>query len=331
MTESLHIQFDRTGGPEVLQSRSTPVGEPAPGQVRIRHGAIGVNFIDTYYRSGLYPAPLPSGLGTEAAGVVEAVGESVEHLVPGDRVAYAGGPLGAYCQTRLIDAAHLVRLPDGLDNEVAACIMLQGMTVEYLIRRTFVVEAGQTVLWHAAAGGVGQIAVQWLTSLGVNVIGTGGSAAKAEIAQRLGCRHVIDYSREDIAGRVREITAGQGVPVVYDSVGKDTFEASINSLARRGTLVSFGNASGAVPPFAPLLLAQKGSLFVTRPRLGDYIATRAELETSANALFERVLSGAVKVAASHRYPLEHAGQAHADLEARRTTGSIILIPGAGQT
>lgn len=323
---SLSIQFSRTGGPEVLQPAESRPGEPAPGQVRLRHTAIGVNFIDTYQRSGLYPLPLPSGLGQEAAGVVEAVGAGVTQFAPGDRVAYAGGPPGAYCQIRLVDATRLVRLPAGIDMEVAACVMLQGMTVEYLIRRTFPVEAGQTVLWHAAAGGVGQIAVQWLTSLGVHVIGTVGSPAKADIARRLGCREVIDYSRENVAQRVREITDGAGVPVVYDSVGKDTFEASIDSLAPRGMMVSFGNASGAVPPFAPLLLSQKGSLFLTRPKLGDYVATRAELETSANALFERLSAGAVKVEPSHRYALAEAAQAHRDLEARRTTGSVILVP-----
>lgn len=323
---NLSIQFSRTGGPEVLQPAEGPTGDPGPGQVRLRHTAIGVNFIDTYQRSGLYPLPLPSGLGQEAAGVVEAVGPGVTLFAPGDRVAYAGGPPGAYCRIRLVDAARLVRLPAGIDMEVAACVMLQGMTVEYLIRRTFPVEAGQTVLWHAAAGGVGQIAVQWLTSLGVHVIGTVGSPAKAEIVRRLGCLEVIDYSRENIAQRVREITAGAGVPVVYDSVGKDTFEASIDSLAPRGMMVSFGNASGPVPPFAPLLLSQKGSLFLTRPKLGDYVATRAELETSANALFERLSAGAVKVEPSHRYALAAAADAHRDLEARRTTGSVILVP-----
>lgn len=326
MTESLQIQFAQTGGPDVLRIARHAVGAPGPGQVLLRHTAIGVNFIDTYYRSGLYPTALPSGLGTEAAGVVEAIGDGVTQLAPGDRVAYAGGPLGAYCRYRLIDEAHLVRLPEGIADEVAACIMLQGMTVEYLIRRTYPVETGQTVLWHAAAGGVGQIAVQWLASLGVHVIGTVGSTPKADIARALGCRHVIDYSREDVAARVRDLTGGEGVPVVYDSVGQATFQSSIDSLARRGMLVSFGNASGAVPPFAPLLLGQKGSLYLTRPRLGDYIATRAELETSANALFERVLSGAVKAGPSHRYALADAAQAHADLEARRTTGSIILLP-----
>ena len=320
------IKMDRTGGPEVLHFVPTEVPAPGFGQVKVRHSAIGVNFIDTYQRSGLYLLPLPSGLGQEAAGVVEEVGAGVEYLSPGDRVAYAGGPLGAYSQARVIDAAHLVKLPDGINFETAACAMLQGMTVEYLIRRTFAVEAGQTVLWHAAAGGVGQIALQWLNSLGVHVIATVGSDAKGDIARALGCQHVINYARENVVARVSEITGGKGVPVVYDSVGKDTFDISLDCLAPRGTLVSFGNASGAVPPFAPLLLAQKGSLFLTRPKLGDYIATREELETAANALFERILAGAIKLAPSARYHLQEAAQAHRDLEARKTTGSLILLP-----
>ncbi|TDR72515.1 quinone oxidoreductase family protein [Paludibacterium purpuratum] len=320
------IRFEQPGGPEVLRLIDVELDAPGTGQVRLRHTAIGINFIDTYQRSGLYPLPLPSGLGQEAAGVVEAIGAGVTHLSIGDRVAYAGGPPGAYCQARVIDAAHLVKLPDDISDEVAACVMLQGMTVEYLIRRVFAVEAGQTVLWHAAAGGVGQIAVQWLTSLGVHVIGTVGSAQKAELVRALGCRHVINYREEDVAQRVRALTDGAGVPVVFDSVGKDTFEASLDCLARRGMMVSFGNASGPVPPFSPLLLSQKGSLFLTRPRLGDYTANRAELETSANALFERILSGAVKVAPSKRYALADAAEAHRDLESRQTNGSLIMLP-----
>ncbi|MBA4708401.1 quinone oxidoreductase family protein [Aquitalea aquatica] len=320
------IRFHVTGSPDVLQLENISVGEPGPGEVRLRHRAIGINFIDTYQRSGLYPIALPSGLGSEAAGVVDAVGEGVTQLQVGDRVAYAGGPLGAYSTVRLIPAAVLVRLPDSISDEVAACIMLQGMTVEYLIRRTFAVQPGMTVLWHAAAGGVGQIAVQWLNSLGVQVIGTVGSAAKGELARQLGCAHVINYSEEDVVARVREITGGKGVPVVYDSVGKSTFEMSLNSLAPRGTFVSFGNASGAVPAFEPLLLSQKGSLFFTRPKLGDYIAQREELEASAAALFERIAAGAVQVKPSTSYPLAAAATAHRDLEGRRTTGSIILLP-----
>ncbi|PXX46319.1 quinone oxidoreductase family protein [Aquitalea magnusonii] len=320
------IRFHVTGSPDVLQLENSSVGEPGPGEVRLRHHAIGVNFIDTYQRSGLYPVALPSGLGCEAAGVVEAVGEGVTQLQVGDRVAYAGGPLGAYSTERLLPATLLVKLPDSISDEVAACIMLQGMTVEYLIRRTFAVQPGMTVLWHAAAGGVGQIAVQWLSSLGVQVIGTVGSAAKGELARQLGCAHVINYSEEDVVARVREITGGKGVPVVYDSVGKSTFEMSLNSLAPRGSFVSFGNASGAVPAFEPLLLSQKGSLFFTRPKLADYIAQRAELEASAAALFERIAAGAVQVRPSASYPLATAAAAHRDLEGRRTTGSIILQP-----
>ncbi|MCQ4144282.1 MULTISPECIES: quinone oxidoreductase family protein [Vogesella] len=323
---NLTIRLSHCGGPDVLRAEQAAIPAPAAGEVLLRHTAIGVNFIDTYYRSGLYPLPLPSGLGSEAAGVVAAVGDGVSHLQVGDRVAYAGGAQGAYSQYRTLPAALLVKLPDDIADDTAACVMLQGMTVEYLIRRTYAVEAGQTVLWHAAAGGVGQIAVQWLSSLGVNVIGTVGSADKAAIALRLGCKQVINYREEDVVARVRELTGGRGVPVVYDSVGKDTFEMSLDSLAPRGMLVSFGNASGAVPPFAPLLLSQKGSLFFTRPKLGDYVATRAELETSAEALFERIRAGAVKVQPSARYALADAAQAHADLEARRTTGSLILLP-----
>ncbi|WP_062789558.1 quinone oxidoreductase family protein [Aquitalea pelogenes] len=320
------IRFHQHGGPEVLQLEDVTTGQPGPGEVLLRHSAIGINFIDTYQRGGLYPVSLPSGLGSEAAGTVLAVGEGVSHVAVGDRVAYAGGPLGAYSSERLIPAAVLVKLPDHISDEVAACVMLQGMTVEYLIRRTFAVQPGMTVLWHAAAGGVGQIAVQWLHALGVNVIGTVGSAAKGELARQLGCQHVINYNQEDVVARVREITGGQGVPVVYDSVGKSTFEMSLNSLAPRGTFVSFGNASGAVPAFEPLLLSQKGSLFFTRPKLGDYVASRSELEASAQALFARIGDGSIKVTPSARYALADAGQAHRDLESRRTTGSLILLP-----
>ncbi|QEL57196.1 quinone oxidoreductase family protein [Chromobacterium paludis] len=320
------IVFDATGGPEVLRLESAGIGNPGPGEVRLRHTAIGVNFIDTYQRSGLYPLALPSGLGSEAAGVVEAVGAGVTGLHPGDRVAYASGPLGAYAAERLIGAEHLVKLPDGVSDETAACAMLQGMTVEYLVQRAFPVQPGQTVLWHAAAGGVGQIALQWLSALGVHVIATVGSAAKADIARRLGAAHVILYREENVAQRVREITGGRGVPVVFDSVGKDTFESSLDSLAPRGMMVSFGNASGAVPAVAPLELTRRGSLFLTRPRLGDYIATRAELEASSAALFRRLQDGTIRLSPSHRYPLAEAAQAHRDLEARLTTGSVILLP-----
>lgn len=320
------IQFDHTGTPDVLQFRPLAIQSPAAGEVLLRHTAIGVNFIDIYYRSGLYPLALPSGLGMEAAGVVEAVGEGVSHVRVGDRVAYAGGPLGAYSQQRTLAASHLVKLPDSVSDETAACVMLQGMTVEYLTRRTFSVAPGQTVLWHAAAGGVGQIAVQWLSSIGVNVIGTVGSAEKAALVSALGCQHVINYQTEDVVARVREITGGKGVPVVYDSVGKDTFDISLDCLSPRGMMVSFGNASGAVPDFAPLLLSQKGSLFFTRPKLGDYIASRSELEQCAEALFDRLVAGAIQVQPSARYALADAAQAHRDLAARRTTGSVILLP-----
>ena len=320
------IRFHQHGGPEVLQLEHVEVGQPGPGEVLLRHSAIGINFIDTYQRGGLYPVNLPSGLGSEAAGTVLAVGAGVSHVAVGDRVAYAGGPLGAYSSERLIPAGVLVKLPDNISDEVAACVMLQGMTVEYLIHRTFAVQPGMTVLWHAAAGGVGQIAVQWLHALGVSVIGTVGSAAKGALARQLGCSHVINYNQEDVVARVREITGGQGVPVVYDSVGKTTFEMSLNSLAPRGTFVSFGNASGAVPAFEPLLLSQKGSLFFTRPKLGDYVASRSELEASAQALFARIGDGSIKVAPSARYALADAAEAHRDLESRRTTGSLILLP-----
>lgn len=320
------IRFDKTGGPEVLNYESVDVGQPGPDQVRVRHTAIGINFIDTYQRSGLYPVPLPSGLGQEAAGIVEAVGNLVEDFQPGDRIAYAGGPLGAYSQIRLIPATHLVKLPDSISEETAACCMLQGMTVEYLIKRTFPVKAGQTVLWHAAAGGVGQIAVQWLCSMGVTVIGTVGSEEKADLVRALGCQHVINYTHENIVDRVRDITSGAGVPVVYDSVGKDTFTASLDCLARRGMLVSFGNASGAIPAFTPLLLGQKGSLFLTRPKLSDYIATPGELASCAQALFERIENGALHVTPSRRYALAEAATAHRDLETRQTSGSLILCP-----
>ncbi|OHX12190.1 quinone oxidoreductase family protein [Chromobacterium sphagni] len=320
------IVFSESGSPDVLRLAPAQVGQPAAGEVRLRHTAIGVNFIDIYQRSGLYPLPLPSGLGSEAAGVVEAVGEGVDWLRSGDRVAYAGGPLGAYSSQRLISAQHLVKLPDEIGDETAACAMLQGMTVEYLVQRTYPVQPGQTVLWHAAAGGVGQIALQWLTAMGAKVIATVGSAAKAEIARALGAAHVINYGEEDVVARVRDITGGKGVPVVYDSVGKDTFQISLSCLAPRGMMVSFGNASGPVPALSPLELTKHGSLFLTRPKLGDYTASREELEASTQALFARLADGRIRVTPSHRYPLAEAAQAHRDLEARRTTGSVILLP-----
>jgi len=320
------IRFAKTGGPEVLSWEEVEVGEPGQGQVLLRQTAVGLNYIDTYHRSGLYKVELPSGLGTEGAGVVEKVGPGVSELKVGDRVAYASGGLGAYSQYRLFPAERAVKLPANISDQQAAAMMLQGMTVEYLVRRTFAVKPGMTVLLHAAAGGVGMIATQWLKHIGATVIGTAGSPEKLALAQKTGCDHVIDYSKEDVAKRVREITGGKGVPVVYDGVGKDTFQGSLDSLAIRGMFVSFGNASGAVPPFEPILLSAKGSLYFTRPTLFNYTITRAELLESANALFDVVGKGAVKIAVNQTYPLKDAAQAHRDLQARKTTGSTIFIP-----
>jgi NADPH2:quinone reductase len=320
------IRFQQTGGPEVLQWEEVAVDEPGEGQVRLRHTAIGVNFIDTYHRSGLYPVPLPSGLGSEGAGVVEAVGPGVTLVKPGDRVVYAGGPIGSYAEQRLFPAERLVKLPDGISDQLGAAMMLKGMTTQYLIRRTYRVQPGETILFHAAAGGVGSIACQWLHALGATVIGTVGSEAKAELARANGCHHVINYATENFVERVRELTHGRGVPVVYDSVGKSTFPASLDCLQPRGLFVSFGNASGPVPPFELSLLTQKGSLYVTRPTLASYTATRKELEETAQELFDMVLSGQVKFEIQHTYPLQDAQQVHRDLEARKTTGSVILLP-----
>ncbi len=320
------IRFSQTGGPEVLQLETLPLPAPGAGEVLLRHSVIGVNFIDTYHRSGLYPMPLPSGLGVEGMGVVEAVGSGVSAIKPGDRVAYAGGTPGSYAQYRLFPADRLVPVPAGVSDEIAGGALLRGMTTEYLLRRTFAVQAGMPVLIHAAAGGVGQLACQWAKALGATVIGTVGSEAKAAIAKANGCDHVINYATENFAARVREITEGKGVPVVYDGVGATTFEGSLDSLAPRGMLVSFGNASGAVPPFAPGILSQKGSLFFTRPTLGHYTATRAELLESAAAFFSVVAEGKVKVEIGQRYALAEAAQAHRDLESRRTSGSTILLP-----
>lgn len=320
------IRFAKTGGPEVLNWEELEVGEPGPGQVLLRQTAVGLNYIDTYHRSGLYKVDLPSGLGTEGAGVVEKVGPNVTDLKVGDRVAYASGGLGAYSQHRLVPADRMVKLPANISDQQAAAMMLQGMTVEYLIRRTFTVKPGMTVLLHAAAGGVGLIASQWLKHLGATVIGTAGSPEKLALAQKNGCAHVINYTREDVAKRVREITGGKGVPVVYDGVGKDTFQGSLDSLAIRGMFVSFGNASGAVPAFEPILLSAKGSLYFTRPTLFNYTITREELLESANALFDVVGKGVVKIAVNQTYPLKDAAQAHRDLQARKTTGSTVFIP-----
>jgi NADPH2:quinone reductase len=320
------IRFHQTGGPEVLRWEEVAVGDPAPGEARVRHQAVGLNYIDTYHRSGLYPLPLPSGLGTEAAGIVEAVGAGVTDLQIGDRVAYAGGPLGAYSQLRCLPADRLLKLPEAIDCRTGAAMMLQGLTAAYLLRRTYPVQAGDRVLIHAAAGGVGLIACQWAKALGATVIGTVSSEAKAELALAHGCDHIVYYTREDVAQRVREITGGEGVAVVYDGVGKDTFMGSLDSLRPLGMMVSFGNASGAVPPFNPLLLSQKGSLFLTRPTLGHYSAKREDLLALGAELFAVVASGKVKIEINQTYALSDAATAHRDLEARKTTGSTILLP-----
>jgi len=320
------IRIHATGGPEVLSWEEVAVGDPGPGEVLLRQTAIGLNFIDTYHRSGLYPIPLPSGIGLEAAAVVERLGADVSDLRVGDRVAYASAPIGAYAEWRTYPAERLVKLPPSISDQEAAAMMLGGMTVEYLVRRTVAVAAGQAVLFHAAAGGVGLIACQWLKHLGALVIGTAGGAEKMAIAAAHGCDHVIDYRSEPIAQRVRAITGGAGVAVVYDGVGKDTFNQSLDSLARRGMLVSFGNASGPVPAFEPALLSAKGSLYLTRPSLVDYTATRAELLASAAALFDVVQRGAVKIEIGQTYRLVDAAQAHRALHARRTIGSTVLLP-----
>ena len=319
------VRFHKTGGPEVLQLEDVPVGEPGQGQVRIRHKAIGVNFIDTYQRSGLYPMQLPAVAGNEGAGVVEAVGPGVTTLKAGDRVAYTG-QVGSYCGERLVPADRMVKIPEGISDEQAASMMLKGMTVQYLIHRTYPVKAGDTVLWHAAAGGVGTIACQWLKALGATVIGTVGSAEKAKLAKAHGADHVIDYSKENFVERVKEITGGKKVPVVFDSVGKSTWEGSLDCLRPLGMWVIFGNASGAVPPLNTGILAQKGSLYMTRPTLVTYTASRADLEATSKSLFDVVKSGKVKIEISARYKLADAAQCHRDLEGRKTTGSVILLP-----
>jgi NADPH2:quinone reductase len=319
------VRFHKQGGPEVLQYEEVPVGDPGPGQARIRHTAVGVNFVDTYQRSGLYPQQLPMVAGNEGAGVVEAVGSGVSELKAGDRIAYTGLP-GSYCDVRVVPADRLVKLPQGITEEQAASMMLKGLTVHYLIHSTYAVKKGETVLWHAAAGGVGLIACQWLKSMGVTVIGTAGSDEKASLAKAHGAEHVINYSRENFVERVQSITGGKKVPVVYDSVGKTTWEGSLECLAPRGLMVSFGNASGPVAPVNLGVLSAKGSLYVTRPTLGTYIATRADLVARSNDLFEVVKSGKVKIETTKRYKLADAQQAHRDLESRKTTGSIILQP-----
>jgi NADPH2:quinone reductase len=320
------IRLSKNGGPEVLEYVDVEVGEPGPGEARVRHHAIGINFIDVYFRTGLYPMPLPSGLGQEGAGVVEAVGAGVTHVKPGDRVAYAGRPNGAYSEVRVMPADILLKLPDAIDFETAAAMMLQGMTVEYLFNRTYKIKPGETILFHAAAGGVGLIACQWARAVGVNLIGTVGSKEKAELAKSHGAAHVINYNTEDVVQRVLEITGGKKVPVVYDSVGKDTFTRSLDCLQPRGLMVSFGNSSGPVPPFSLTELASRGSLYITRPSLAAYTATRPELEEVAANLFEMVASGKVKIEVNQKFPLADAAQAHIALESRKTTGSTILLP-----
>lgn len=321
------IRFHEAGGPEVLRWEEVEVGAPASGQVLLRQTAVGLNFIDIYHRTGLYPVPgFPSGIGLEAAGVVEAVGPDVTELRPGDRVAYASPPIGAYAEVRLMPADRLVRLPDDIDDRTAAAMMLQGMTAQYLLRRTHRVTPGETILVHAAAGGVGLILCQWAKHLGATVIGTVGSEEKAALARAHGCDHPILYRTENVVDRVREITGGAGVPVVYDGVGKDTFASSLDCLAPLGLMVTFGSSSGPVPPVDVAVLSAKGSLFLTRPTLFTYTAKRADLLASATDLFDVVRRGAVRIAVNQTYPLREAAQAHRDLEDRRTTGSTVLLP-----
>ncbi|CAA7621096.1 quinone oxidoreductase [Magnetospirillum sp. SS-4] len=320
------IRVHATGGPEVLTWEEVQVPSPARGEVLLRQTAIGLNFIDVYHRTGLYPAPLPFVPGLEGAGVVEAIGEDVAEFQLGDRVAYANPPLGAYAERRVMPADRLVRIPDSITDRQAAAMMLQGMTAQYLLRRTYPVRAGDTVLIHAAAGGVGLLACQWAKHLGATIIGTVGSEDKAELARRHGCDHAILYKTEDFVAQVREITNGAGVPVVYDSVGRDTFLKSLDCLSPLGMMVSFGQSSGKVEPFDTGLLGAKGSLFLTRPSLMTYTAKRADLVAGAAELFEVVATGAVKVEINQTYPLSEAAKAHRDLEARRTTGSTLLLP-----
>ena len=321
------VRVHEVGGPEVLRYENVEVGSPGPGQVLLRQTAVGLNFIDVYFRTGLYPPPqLPFVPGLEAAAVVEALGDGVRDLQVGQRVAYASPPIGAYAERRLMPADRLVALPEGISDEQAAAMMLKGMTAQYLLRRTYRVQSGQTVLFHAAAGGVGLIACQWAKHLGATVIGTVGNEAKADLARAHGCAHVIRYDRDEVVARVREITGGKGVPVVYDSVGQATFERSLECLAPMGMLVSFGQSSGKIPPVDLGILSQKGSLYVTRPTLMTYTAERADLVASANELFDVVQRGAVRIEINQRFPLRDAAEAHRALEGRRTTGSTLLLP-----
>jgi NADPH2:quinone reductase len=321
------VKFYETGGPEVLRFEDAAVGEPGPGEVRVRHVAVGLNFADTYFRGGTYEVPLPSGLGNEAAGVIEAIGAGVTHLAVGDRVTYTGfiNTLGAYSTERLISAAPLIKLPEAISCEAAAAMTMRGLSAAYLVRRIYPFKAGDAVLLHAAAGGVGLIVSQWAKLLGLTVIGTVSTDAKAEVARAHGCDHTINYSHEDVAKRVRELTNGVGVSVVFDSVGKTTFMSSLDSLKRRGLLVCVGTASGKIPPFDPAILARKGSLYVTRPGLADYIADPAEKAELVDDLFGHVAAGRIRIGINQRYALEDAVRAHQDLEARKTTGSSIFV------
>ena len=320
------IRIEEVGPPSVMKYVDVEVGAPKAGEIRVRHTAIGLNYIDTYHRSGLYPVPLPSGIGLEAAGVVEAVGEDVKGLKAGDRIAYGSGPIGAYSQVRCMPANRVIKIPKAISDETAAGMMLKGMTVRYLLRATYKVKRGQTILLHAAAGGVGQILSQWAKALGVKVIGTVGSDDKMELALQQGCAHVINYSRENVVARVKEITGGKGVPVVYDGVGQATLMTSLDCLQPRGLLVSFGNASGPVKALDLGLLSARGSLYVTRPTLFHYTSTDEDFKETAGDLVEMVKSGKVKIPVNQRYPLADAVKAHEDLESRRTTGTTVLLP-----
>ena len=320
------IRIHENGGPDVLRLEEVELGPPGPGQARVRHTAIGVNFIDTYHRTGLYKLPFPSGLGVEAAGIVETVGPGVSNARAGDRVAYVARPPGAYAEAALVPADRLVRIPEGISDEVAAAVMLKGMTVWMLLRRIHAVKPGETVLFHAAAGGVGLIAMQWLRAIGARTLATVGSDEKGKLALASGASEVIVYTREDFAKRVRQLTNGEGVPVVYDSVGKSTFEGSLDCLSPMGLMVSYGNASGPVPPFDLAQLAARGSLFLTRPTLFTYTARREDLEEGARELFSVLQSGKVRIDVKHHWPLAQAADAHRALEARQTTGSIVLVP-----
>jgi NADPH:quinone reductase-like Zn-dependent oxidoreductase len=320
------IRFHETGGPDVLRLEDVEVGEPGPGEVRVRHEAVGLNFADTYFRTGLYPAPLPAGMGVEAAGVVEAVGAGVTEVAPGDRITYTGSPLGAYSTERVMPAGSLIRLPDAISCETAAAMTMRGLTASYLMRRIAPLKPGDTIVLHAAAGGVGLIVSQWAKLLGLTVIGTVSTEEKAELARAHGVDHVVFYRRESLAERVRELTDGAGVPVVFDSVGKDTFASSLASLGRRGLLVCFGTSSGPVPPIDAMQLALAGSVFVTRPALADYIADPAERAELSGELFGHVAFGRIAIETNQRYALADAVRAHQDLESGRTTGSSVLIP-----